>query len=193
MGTDNVMRQDNTIVTDRLILTPFCEDFLTERYVGWLNDEQLMQYSEQRHRTHTIDSCREYMRSFDNSPHYFWAIEKNEGVRRHIGNINSYIDTHNRLADIGILIGERDEQKRGYGLEAFTAVIDFLFSQHDIRKVTAGAMALNTPMIRLMKNAGMSEDGIRKKHYIWNNQETDILYFAIFRQESGKDRQEKER
>ncbi len=175
------------IRTDRLLITPFGERHLTGRYLGWLNDKELMRYSEQRHRHHTLDSCREYWLSFDHSPHYFWAMEEHRNGWGHIGNLNAYVDERNRLADLGILVGESRARKKGYGLEAWQAVISFLFSERHIRKISAGAMAANHPMLQLMRSAGMVDDGIRRRHYLHHGKEEDIIHMAIFKQDKGDD------
>ena len=65
------MAQSPDIRTARLLITPLSERHLTKRYLGWLNDRQLMRYSEQRHKTHTISTCDAYRKSFDGTPHYF--------------------------------------------------------------------------------------------------------------------------
>ena len=101
------MASSPLIETNRLRIQPFCEQFLTERYVGWLNDRELTRYSNQRFRTHTITSCRDYMKSFDETANYFWAITSRDKNLGHIGNINAYIDAEHNTADIGILVGER--------------------------------------------------------------------------------------
>jgi hypothetical protein len=64
------MARSEIIKTERLLLEPFSEKYLSERYVSWLNDHEIVRYSEQRHRTHTIESCREFMNSFENTPHH---------------------------------------------------------------------------------------------------------------------------
>ena len=145
------------IITKRLKITPFSEQHLGERYIGWLNSQELMKYSEQRHKKHTMESCRQYWQSFDGTPNYFWAIEETDRGLGHIGNINAYVDVHNSIADLGIIIGEKDVQAQGYGLEAWIGVSEFLFLKRHIRKITAGAMAINTLMIKLMKKAGMQD------------------------------------
>src|SRR5688500_17975894 len=99
------MAHSPTIRTPRLVLTPFAERHLTATYVAWLNDREFMRYSEQRHKTHTLASCRAYWRSFADTPHYFWAMEETANGLGHIGNMNAYVDQHNGLADLGILIG----------------------------------------------------------------------------------------
>lgn len=168
------------IQTERLFITPFSEKHLTPSYVGWLNDSELMCYSENRHKTHTIDSCRAYQQSFKDTPNFFWAIEEIEMNNRHIGNINAYLNEYNLLADVGILIGEKQAQKKGYGSEAWMGVCDFLFKKKGIRKVTAGTMKLNAPMLKLMRGVGMVNDGVRKKHFIYNDEEVDLIHMAFF-------------
>ena len=178
------------IRTERLLITPFGEGHLTDRYMGWLNDKELMCYSEQRHRQHTLDSCREYLRSFNDTPHYFWAIEEQRHGWGHIGNINAYVDRNNMGADIGILIGEPKAQKKGYGLEAWKRVCRFLLTDYGMRKISAGTMTANLPMIHLMERAGMIPDGIRKRHYLLEGHEVDIVHMALFRKTEPSKKQE---
>jgi len=170
------------IKTERLLIVPFTEKFITTRYVNWLNNKKLMRYSEQRHKKHTLDSCKQYLASFNNSPNMFWAIEENINGMGHIGNINAHVDTHNKIADIGLLIGEAAMQGAGYGYEAFKGVVEYLFDKMEIRKITAGTVSSNLPMIKLMQKMKMQEDGIRKRHYLIKGEEVDILYMALFKQ-----------
>lgn len=171
------------IRTRRMSITPFCEKHLTRNYIAWLNDAELMRYSEQRHKKHSLESCRAYWQSFSGKPHYFWAIEEIESGFGHIGNINTYLDTKNLIGDIGILIGEKEAQNKGYGLEAWVGVCKFLFQKASIRKITAGTLSVNIPMLKVMRRVGMVEDGVRKRHYIYNGKEIDIVYMALFREQ----------
>jgi len=171
------------IRTRRLLVKPFNERHLTKRYVGWLNNSELMCYSEQRHKRHTVETCRSYWQSFEETPNYFWAIEDVEYGLGHIGNINAYIDINNSLADVGILIGEKEAQKKRYGTEAWIGVCNFLFQEAGIRKLAAGALSVNLPMLKLMHHVGMIDDGVRKRHYVHNGREVDIIYMALFKEQ----------
>ena len=166
--------------TKRLLIQPFNKEYLSERYVGWLNNKELMRYSEQRHRNHSLESCWQYYCSFEDSLNYFWAIEEVKDGLGHIGNINAYIDRNNSIADIGIVIGEKRAQHRGFAEEVMARIIDYLFDDCGIRKITAGTMAVNKPMLRLMTKIGMRKDGRRKRHYLFNGKEVDIIFMALF-------------
>lgn len=149
--------------------------------MGWLNDPVVMQYSEQRHATHTLDSCRQYFRSFEASPHYLWAVELIGG--RHIGNLQAHIDLPNQLAGISILMGHPACRGNRYGEEAFRRVCRFLFEQEQIRKITAGTMSVNIPMLKLMDRMGMVDDGIRTSHYLYSGRPVDVVYKALFQKD----------
>lgn len=180
------MAQSPIIKTARLRLVPFQERHLSEQYLSWLNDRELMRYSEQRHQRHSLASCRDYWQSFINTPNYFWAIEETESGLDHIGNINAYVNEPNRVADIGILIGEKTAHHRGYALEAWLGVCRYLFEHVKIRKISAGTLAANVAMRSVMARAGMVADGVRKRHYLVDGTETDLIHMALFSSGAGK-------
>lgn len=180
------MAKSNEIRTKRLLLVPFNEKHLQQKYVDWLNDRELMRYSEQRHKKHDIESCRAYMKSFEGTPNYFWAIEEIELGIGHIGNITAYVNEKNQLADIGIMIGAKEAQNKHYGMEAWMAVSEYMFNTVHIRKLTAGTLSVNVPMLKIMDRAGMIEDGIRKKQFLFEGREVDIIHKAFFREQWEK-------
>ncbi len=183
-------KTNHSIVTPRLHIAPFSEEHLTPRYVGWLNNPAIVRYSEQRHVTHTLDSCRAYLQSFHDTPHHFWAIVVSEMIGpaspeqfggTHIGNINAYVDVPNGTADVGILLGEQDAWGRGYGLEAWTAVCRYLLCELGLHKITAGTLSVNLPMLKLIQRAGMTPDGTRQQQMMFEGIAVDVVYATLFR------------
>jgi ribosomal-protein-alanine N-acetyltransferase len=165
--------------TKRLQLIPFTEEFLTERYVSWLNDSEVVRFSELRHFHHNQESCRAYLKSFQFSPGYYWAIiEKNREIA-HIGNITVNVDEPNRVADIGILLGEKQSWGAGFGLEAWSAVCRYLQTNQKIRKITAGAMESNTAMLRIATKAGMVEEARRPGHFLLDGKSEAVVYWVL--------------
>jgi len=179
------MAESNVIECERLYIEPFSEKHLTMTYVDWLNDPEVVRYSEQRFRKHTLDSCEAYWQSFKGTPNYFWAIvRKSAGL--HLGNINAYLDVVNNVADMGILIGSRESWGNGYGTEAWKAVCGYLFNSVGIRKITAGTMAKNEAMLGIMRKSGMVDDGRRIRHVLFEGSEVDMVHAALFREEARK-------
>ena len=164
----------------RLRIVPFEERHLTERYVGWLNDAEVVRYSEQRHRRHDLESCRKYFAQMRQSDSYFSAIEEIQRQLGHIGNITVSVDAANELADIAIMIGERAAWGAGFGFEAWSAVMRALHEREGFRKVTGGAVSANRAMVRIMEKAGMRPDGRRRAHYLIEGTPVDLVYYAAF-------------
>lgn len=163
----------------RIRLVPFGERFLTQRYVDWLNDADLMRHSEQRHRRHTMASNEAYFRSFDQPNRFLWAIiDRTDDL--HVGNINAYLDANNGVADLGLLVGEKSRQGRGLGAEAWIGAMHAMFVGMGVRKVTGGCVAPNAAMLRIMHSAGMVEDGIRQRHLIIDGVAVDVIHRALF-------------
>lgn len=170
-----------TLESARLRMVGFGPQHLTERYVGWLNDREVVRYSEQRFRRHTMESCAAYARAFGNTPNFLWAIEAHTPPLGHVGNLNAYIDERNRTADMGILIGEKGAWSQGFGREAWTTAAAFLLRGARMRKVTAGTLAENAAMLAVMAAAGMAEDGRRVRHVLFEGREVDVVHGALFR------------
>lgn len=174
-----------SLETARLRIVAFGPRHLTDAYVGWLNDPDVVRYSEQRHRRHTLESCRAHFESFDGSPDIFLAIESVHDEPGHIGNMTVTIDPFNGLADIAILIGEQRAWGKGLGLEAWSAVLATLLSLPSIRKVTAGAIASNAAMVAIMRNSGMREDGARRDHLLVDGMPVDVVHYAAWPRENS--------
>ncbi len=173
-------RETEGIQTARLVLEPFAERHLSSGIVDWLNDPAVVRYSDQRHRTHTVETCREYLASFVGSPNHYWAILLANDRERMIGSITAYVDAPNAVADVGILIGDKRFWRGGYGSEAFAAVVDWFFERRGVRKVTAGTMAENKGMIGIMRKTGMREEGVKERYYLLEGREVDMVCATVF-------------
>jgi len=174
------MAESKTLTAARLELKPFIQEFLTDRYVGWLNDKVTTRYSEQRHRLHTIETCQAYADSFAEGPSYFWAIVARDSALGHIGNMTAIVDATNRVSDLAIMIGEANSRGHGYGFEAWMCACQFLLGEGGMRKVSAGTMAVNVPMLRIMKSAGMIEEGRKSRQFLFEGAEVDAVLVALF-------------
>jgi len=170
------MRAFSPITTERLRIVLFQEAHISENYISWLNDKVLMQFSEQRHCVHTRESCEAYVSSFEGTQNLFLAVENLDGEL--IGTMTAYQDLKNGLVDLGIMIGAKTAKGKGYGNEAWRALAAWVEQNLKPRKLTAGCMASNISMLKLMKVVGMQPDGVRKNHYLHKGRPVDIIYMA---------------
>lgn len=160
------------IDTNRLSLKPFTPEMATEKYAGWLRDSEVVRYSEQRHRRHSLETCRSFVASIDHERAHMWAILAD---REHIGNVTAHRDLPNNTADVGILIGERSAWGKGCGAEAYGAVTDWLLS-NGCRMVTGGTMEANIGMIRVFEKCGFTIDGVRPGYFLLDGVPTGMVF-----------------
>ncbi len=159
----------------KVSLRAFTEDNLTDTYLGWLRDPQLMRFSNQRFRSHSMDSCRAYFESFAGSGNLFIAIYHEDAF---IGTMTAYRSQVHGTADIGLLIGA-GVQGKGLGRDAWATLMDHLLAI-GTRKVTGGTLRCNAAMVRIMQSCGMQADGVRIGQELVDGVPQDILYFARF-------------
>lgn len=144
----------------RLMLHAYTPMLVTEEHARWLNDKELLQFSEQRHSEHTVKTQLDYVR--DGPPNrHLWLIRCNAAD---IGSITAYVDEHDRRANLGILIGRREYHGQGFAAEAWLTVIDWLFD-NGYHKIEAGCREDNWPMRRLATTTGMTLEAEIPGHY----------------------------
>lgn len=140
----------------------------------WLNSPQVVRYSEQRHKAHTQESQYEYLASFNHVTSYIWEIIKDI---QSIGTITVHKDANNWTANMGIMIGDRRVWGQGYGPEAWEAVCNWLFGD-GIRKIEAGCMESNTPMIRILEKTGFDLEAKIPDHFLLNGKPEDMRCYG---------------
>jgi len=164
---------------DRVLVRPFTGVDISEAYLGWLRDPEVVRFSSQRLRVHTPESCQAYLASFMDGTNHFLAIcDRTSGTT--LGTLTVYRCVPHGTADIGIMIGERKVWGRGIGAEAFCLVLSALKDSGAIRKITAGTLAVNQGMVRIMEKGGMRHEATRQAQELLDGAPVDVLYYALF-------------
>lgn len=163
----------------RLRLSRFTQGHVNASYIGWLNDPKVVTYSNQRFVSHTPETCFRYLQSFSGTNNCFYAIEE-LATGQMLGTLTVYANLHHETADIGILIGATQHWGQGLGQEAFELAMRALASTGQVRKITAGTMACNVGMVKIMERSGMHLEATRKAQELLDGQPIDVLYFSQF-------------
>ncbi len=173
----------NTAVppTSAVRLVPFTGAHLTPAYLGWLNDKDLMRFSRQRLVAHTVESSRTFLASFQNSPHFFWAIER-VADGGHVGTLTTYVDTHYQTADLGILVGP-EVAGTGCGKAAWGLALRHGFATLGMRKITGGTSAENRAMVRIFEHWHMRLEGTQRAQELLEDGPADVLLYGLLRAE----------
>ena len=176
-----------TLQGSKVLLKRFTESDIDEAYIGWLNDAEVVRFSNQRFLRHDRESSMRYLATFEDTDNLFISIRSLSDDRpvgtqigTQIGTMTAYVSKHHGTVDVGIMIGDKSVWGSGYGQDAWNTFTDWLLARGDIRKLTAGTLACNHGMIKLMERSGMEYEATRKAQEIVDSQEEDILYYAKF-------------
>lgn len=166
----------------KVILRPFAATDITSEYIGWLNDSEVVRYSNQRFVRHTPESCRRYFDGFAGSANLFLSV-RSKADDAPVGTMTAYVSPHHQTVDIGILIGRRAVWGTGIGQDAWNTLLGWFLDQRRIRKVTAGAMRCNAAMIKLMERSGMKLEAVRPGQELLDGTPQDMVYYGKFREQ----------
>ena len=160
-------------------LSLFTENDITQEYISWLNNPEVVQFSNQRFVNHDFVSCQNYLSSFKGKDNLFILI-RTKKENKPIGTMTAYFNMHHRVVDLGILIGDFNEWGKGYGQDAWDTIISWAMEIDGIRKITAGTVSCNFGMLKIIKKSGMLLEASKKKQEIVDRNEVDVHYFCKF-------------
>lgn len=163
----------------KVILRKFIESDIDGVYLSWLNDPDVVRFSNQRFAEHDRESCIRYLASFDSTDNLFISV-RNLADDHPVGTMTAYVSKPHGTVDVGIMIGDKSVWGSGYGQDAWDTLTKWLLGREGIRKLTAGTLACNAGMIKLMERSGMQHEATRKAQAIVDGDAMDILYYAKF-------------
>ena len=166
----------------KLTLKVLKPDDVSERYVDWLNDYDVVKFTEQHYVKHSKKNVIDFVEKM-----YLSEANLLFGIyfdHEHIGNIKlGPIDFNHNASEIGFFIGEKQYLRKGVVSEVIGAVVRIAFTDIRLDKVTAGTHANNIGAIQVLKNNGFIEEGRRYKQLLFEGQRIDALIFGKVRED----------
>ena len=166
--------------SEQLLLRPIELTDVNEAYRTWLNDPAVMQYTESRFQTHSLEQIRQYVLSVqaDAGSRFFAIVEKQSG--KHIGNIKiGHIHPVHRHGDVGIIIGDKASWGKGYATESLRLVAGYARESLKLHKLTAGIYANNIGSIQAFLKAGFVVEGRFSRHWFCDGEYVDGLQMGL--------------
>lgn len=140
---------------EKVVLREKTIDDAREDY-AWRTDPELASYDAARPLRVTFnDYLALYAEELQHPSPYrrTFAIDDLEG--RHIGNIMYYnVDERRGEAELGITIGDRNYWGRGLGADAVRALVRYLFTTMDLKRIYLHTLDWNIRAQRSFRNAG---------------------------------------
>jgi RimJ/RimL family protein N-acetyltransferase len=166
----------DSLATDRLILRNLMPEDATGAYLRWMNDPEVTRYLESRFRSFSREDLADFIKQCNADPSVllYGICLREDG--RHVGNIKiGPLDSHHRIGDVGIALGDPAVWGRGYAREAIVALVVHGFGRLGLHKITAGIYASNVGSRRAFLAAGFVEEGLRKDHYWFEGRWEDAV------------------
>ena len=170
--------------SERLLLRPVELTDVNDTYRSWMNDPVVMQYTESRFQTHSLEQIRQYVLSVqaDESSCFFAIVEKKTG--KHIGNIKiGHIHPVHRHADVGIILGDKTCWGKGYAAESLRLVAGSARQSLQLHKLMAGIYANNIGSIQAFLKAGFAQEGRFVSHWFCDGEYVDGLQMGLLLEE----------
>jgi RimJ/RimL family protein N-acetyltransferase len=112
---------------------------------------------------------------------YMFGIETNE---RLVGYVQlGLIDTINRHAMVGILVGVKEVWGRGIGSTALRILMDYAFTARALERIYAEVYTFNIRSQRLFEGLGFQQEGILRQHEFHNGSLRDMYIFGMLKSE----------
>jgi RimJ/RimL family protein N-acetyltransferase len=110
----------------------------------------------------------------------FWIILGN----KKIGQINyNPIHKRNKNVELDIIIGDKKNMGKGYGIDALRTLIKYLFEKFDINKVWIEARVNNPRAIKAYRRLGFKKEGLLREENYFGGKFVDCIRFGILRKE----------
>jgi len=150
-----------------------------ENCLRWVNDEEVNKWLLIGAFPITRRQEEEWFDKDPGKENAVFAVETSAG--RYIGNVGLHrINWQSRAAELGIVIGEKDEWGKGYATEIEKMMIGYGFRTLGLRKIHARVFAENIASRRALEKNGFVLEGVLKKQEFRHGEFRDILMFAVF-------------
>lgn len=153
------------------------------RFVKWLNDPEVNKFLFVR--GITLAKEKKYILErikgkVKNTLHF--CIDTIEGV--HIGATDlGNIQTRNKNASFGIMIGDKNYWGQGYGEEAARLLIDYGFKKLKLHRIELDVYSYNPRAIKLYEKLGFKKEAIKREHNFYNGKFYDTITMSLLSRE----------
>jgi len=171
------------LVGPRCYLSPLSfED--AEAHALWENDLEVgIPLGDEAYTPTTLEKMHEQIgAALRNGSHVFSIVDL--ASEQTIGRcMLTNLDAVNRSAMLGIMIGDKAFQNRGYGQEAIRLLLDYGFNLLNLNSVMLGTFAFNERAIAAYKKVGFREIGRRRQARIIAGKAYDSVLMDMLAEE----------
>lgn len=146
----------------------------------WLKDPSVNMFLSHSFDDYTEEQEVKWFEFIQNSNNdVVFAIEDID-TNHYIGNCALHkIDWKNENCEMGIVIGEKDYWNHGYGSDAVKSIINFAFSNLNLKSIKLEVYRYNRRAINVYKKIGFKLVKIKKKGHFYNGKYWDTYIMEL--------------
>jgi RimJ/RimL family protein N-acetyltransferase len=156
------------------------------KYVEWLNDPDVIDGLGMFLPLSNDDEARwfEKVSSFEPAAKPL-VIEVRDGDNWRMAGTSSFmgIDWKNRLAEVGLFIGDKSLWNKGYGTDVMRLLFKHGFGSLNLNRIWLRVHADNPRAIRAYEKAGMTHEGRYRQGVYKNGVYVDVMLMSILKSE----------
>jgi RimJ/RimL family protein N-acetyltransferase len=150
-------------------------------FQAWVNDPENHQFLRRSRPLNGAEEKQWLEKAHERKEEHSFEIALQEPERL-IGICSLRVELH-RSADLGILIGEREFQGKGYGAEALALLLEYGFATLGLHRIGLSVYENNARGIRCYEKCGFRREGARLEARWWAGRWWSIFDYAILEQE----------
>jgi RimJ/RimL family protein N-acetyltransferase len=176
--------QPARLETENYIIRSLTPNDITEDYVSWWSDAEVMEGVARPLKPQPKSFHQQRVaKQFNNRKNFHLGIFDKQ-INLLVGFITIFANPFHRTATTDTIIGNRSYWGRRLVLECRGAVIDFIFNEVRIDKISGRPIARNAPSVFNYKAQGFKTEGLLRKE--WRHEDgsrVDVAVFGLFKDE----------
>jgi RimJ/RimL family protein N-acetyltransferase len=175
---------------NNVLLGPVKREYI-ESYLKWFNDPEITQYlTIFRPLTRMMEEdWIENLKNRKDTIAFAIIIRDGTGVEKLIGNCGLHeIDWKNRVGEVGIIIGEKEYQGKGYGTEAMELLLEYGFKTVNLNRIQLRVYEFNSRAIGSYNKIGFVEEGRMRQVMFIKGEYHDAIFMSILQEEWLKEK-----
>jgi RimJ/RimL family protein N-acetyltransferase len=151
---------------------------ITQRYVDWFNDSDVVKFSNNQFKKFTLQGQIDYVTScLKDSDKVLYGIFDDEF---HIGNIYlEGLESIHKKVELTVVIGEKSYWNKGVGTLAISEVVKLATFKHKLHKIFCGVAEDNIGSGRIFEKNNFVLEGKRIDHIFLNGRFYNQLDYGL--------------
>ena len=165
------------IVDDNIFVRIISSKDVSLRYLNWLKNYEIMKFTEQNKKKHTIKSTKVFVEEklLSNCDLLFGIFFKNE----HIGNTKlGPINWKKKEAQISFFLGEKDFWGQGIMPKVINKVLSYAFKSLKLLEIKAGYEKKNLASAKVFKKCRFEVVKTNSKPILNSNKTKTVIYVS---------------